>query len=331
MFSCFHGGGGSSMGWKLAGFDVVGGVEIDERMMSLYRRNLRPAHSFRMGVSDFVAAYAGKPPPGLGEIDVLDGSPPCSTFSTAGLRSKAWGVKKRFREGQAVQVLDDLFGQFIQVADVLRPRVVIAENVAGMLNGNAKGYVREIFRLFSEIGYEARLFLLNAARMGVPQRRERVFFVATRESPNPVSLSYDESPIPLADAFSGLPDQRQLGARLPPRHASSWRSARLGYSYSSHGQAFKGHFRCDPRLPSPTLTATPTLQHWAQSRYFSPREAARIQTFPDDYDFTGEKAWYVCGMSVPPRMMQRVASEVCRQVWPDRYRPQPPMQDAIAI
>src|SRR6185503_9599664 len=113
-------------------------------------------------------------------LDILDGSPPCSTFSMAGSREEAWGKEKQFREGQAMQTLDDLFFDFIALANKLKPKVIIAENVKGLIQGNAKGYVKEIYQKFEDTGYNVQLFLLNAATMGVPQRRERVFFIGLR-------------------------------------------------------------------------------------------------------------------------------------------------------
>lgn len=104
------------MGYKLAGFNVLGGVEIDPEMMSIYRENHKPKHSFLMGVSDFNKIENESIPKELFSLDVLDGSPPCSSFSTAGSREEKWGIKKKFREGQSEQILDDLFFDFIETA-----------------------------------------------------------------------------------------------------------------------------------------------------------------------------------------------------------------------
>ena len=120
-------------------------------------------------------------PQELYELDILDGSPPCSSFSMAGNREKDWGKDKVFREGQAMQVLDTLFFDFIDLAKKLQPKVVVAENVKGLLLGEAKAYVRQIYREFDLAGYYVQHWLLDASKMGVPQRRERVFFIALRK------------------------------------------------------------------------------------------------------------------------------------------------------
>ena len=168
------------MGYKLAGYDVIGGVEIDKKIAAVYKKNMNPKHFYEMGIADFNKIPDHELPEELFGIDILDGSPPCSSFSMAGSREKKWGKKTFFREGQEEQVLDDLFFQFIDTAKKLKPKVVVAENVKGLIQGNAKYYVKLIINRFKEIGYETQIFLLNAASMGVPQRRERVFFIAQR-------------------------------------------------------------------------------------------------------------------------------------------------------
>ena len=177
VFSCFACGGGSTMGYKMSGFEVIGCNEIDPEMMSIYKKNHNPKHTFLESIETF--KLRKDLPKELYNLDILDGSPPCSSFSMAGSREKAWGKKKKFREGQAEQVLDDLFFHYIDLAKKLQPKIVVAENVKGMLQGNAKGYVKQIINLFNVAGYNVQLFLLNGATMGLPQKRERVFFVCT--------------------------------------------------------------------------------------------------------------------------------------------------------
>ena len=140
VFSCFHCGGGSTMGYKLAGFNVLGGIEIDEEMMNIYRANHNPKFSYQMGVQEFNKLE--NIPEELKNLDILDGSPPCSTFSMAGKREKKWGKEFKFREGQKYQRLDDLFFHFIHTAKLLQPKIVVAENVKGLIAGNARGYVK---------------------------------------------------------------------------------------------------------------------------------------------------------------------------------------------
>ena len=134
-------------------------------------------------------------PEELYHLDILDGSPPCTTFSTAGVREESWGKKKKFREGQAEQTLDDLFFVFLDTVEKLRPKVVIAENVVGLVKGNAKGYVNQIVKRFRALGYDVQMFMLNSAVMDVPQARHRVFFIANNQGYGKIKLDFNYTPI----------------------------------------------------------------------------------------------------------------------------------------
>ena len=180
VFSCFACGGGSTMGYKLAGCEVLGCCEIDPKMNEVYRKNHNPKYNFLMDIREFNKLPNDQIPEELFNLDILDGSPPCTTFSMAGEREESWGKKKKFREGQAEQTLDDLSFVFIETVAKLKPKCVIMENVEGLLLGEAWNYVREIYRKFGEIGYEVGHWLLKGENMGVPQKRHRVFFIALR-------------------------------------------------------------------------------------------------------------------------------------------------------
>jgi DNA (cytosine-5)-methyltransferase 1 len=160
VMSTFACGGGSSMGYKRAGCEIVAANDIDPEMAWHYKRNLNPPNYFLCPIRDLLTKDL---PSELFNLDILDGSPPCSTFSMAGSREEAWGKDKHFREGQAKQVLSDLFFDYLDLVERLKPRVAIAENVKGMILGNAKGYTKMVMARFREIGYRPQLFLLNGA------------------------------------------------------------------------------------------------------------------------------------------------------------------------
>lgn len=329
VFTTFHCGGGSSMGYKLAGCDVIGGVEIDPQMMDVYRANFSPRLSYLMGVQDFVKIPERQLPAELFDLDILDGSPPCSTFSMSGQREKKWGGEFHFQEGQAVQRLDDLFFDFIDVAAKLKPKVVIAENVKGLLLGNAKGYVKQIFTQFRAAGYVPRAWLLNAAAMGVPQRRERAIFIAVRSDlKKPISLDFSEPEISAATATADLTMTDAEWERHGPTKVDLdfWPGTKPGQSYTKECQRLRGkpsffnHIKLDGHRAANTLTTTLDLfRHWSQMRRITAREGARFQTFPEDYNYHGIEPGYLIGMSVPPFMMQRIALEVCRQAFDIGY------------
>lgn len=310
VFSVFSGGGGSTMGYKLAGFDVIGCCEIDPKMMEVYRANFRPQFRFAGGIQEL--NKFDDFPQSLFNLDILDGSPPCSSFSFAGKRHNDWGKKKVFREGQADQVLDDLFFEFIELGAKLRPKVIIAENVKALALGKSRGYVKMIFQKLNAAGYDAQLFLLNSAVMGVPQARERTFFVARRRDLNlpKLQLAFREAPIPLKEALAHCDHNgRQLGKVL----TEDWYRVKAGEK-----KKYQSTTIASPDLPSPTLTSKCTsgegsVSHWETPRKFSVSEAIEIQTFPADYDFLSLDPGYVLGMSVPPMMIKNLSAQIKSQ------------------
>lgn len=315
VFSCFHCGGGSTMGYKLAGFTVLGGVEIDPEMSRIYVKNHNPKHEYLMGVQEFKNIPDSELPPELFELDILDGSPPCSSFSMAGSREKGWSKKKKFREGQANQVLDDLFFDFIDIAKKLQPKVVVAENVKGLIQGNARGYVKEIFRGFREAGYDCQLFLLNSAAMGVPQRRERTFFIARRRDIGlpKLELTFDEKPIPLKQAFADT--KVDTTVILKGKTLERWYQTKPGsFAKSPSGNTFGFFCKESGAKPCSTQMASGGRNHhWQYKRPLNKEEIVIVQSFPEDYNFLKLLPVYVCGMSVPPFMMNRVSDQIFKQ------------------
>lgn len=300
-FSC---GGGSSLGYKLAGCDVIAANDIDPEMAYHYKLNLNPKHYFLCPIKDLISK---KLPDELYRLDILDGSPPCSTFSMAGSREKAWGKKKHFREGQAEQILDDLFFDYLDLVEHLRPKVAIAENVKGMLQGNAKGYCKLIIERFKAIGYKPQLFLVNAADCGVPQKRERVFFVALRDD-------IDKPKLVLA------PKSRWIGSREACEDLGQEWDGFRSFTPMNERMTLKGDRpHHSTKEPYPTLTGTIPNNNLLnpktnELRAFNLAEYKRIGSFPDDYQAKTDKIGkYMIGMSVPPRMTEQVAKAVIEQ------------------
>ena len=315
VFSCFACGGGSSFGYKMSGFDVIGCNEIDPEMMTIYKKNHNPKYSFLESIETF--KLRNDLPDELFNLDILDGSPPCSSFSTAGSREKTWGKRKKFREGQANQVLDDLFFHYIDLAKKLKPKVVVAENVKGMLMGNAKGYVKQIIGLFNVAGYDVQLFLLNGATMGLPQKRERVFFVCKRKDLgwNKLKLGFNERPIPLKEAFKNVTDFNGKSQEHTKAY-QYWKKCSLGKSFSTvHPKgSYFNMYKLSPNMPAVTLTAYPTQYHWKECRLLSKEEGCLASSFPLDYRFKSTQlALYQMGMSVPPLMMHKISEQIYKQ------------------
>lgn len=320
VFSCFACGGGSTMGYKLAGCDVIGCVEIDPKMNSIYVANHHPKYNYLMDLRHFNTLDL---PRELYELDVLDGSPPCTTFSMAGEREKSWGKLKKFREGQHEQTLDDLSFVFIDTVKKLRPKVVIMENVEGLLLGEAWEYVKRIYKEFASAGYNVRHYLLKGENMGIPQRRHRVFFVAFRNdigvNIDDIDMSFNYEPVLYECIKEG--DGESI-----PVNTKDYKMLQLAERQDKSIADIYERLGEKPRRFSASICwddeVLPTIL--AKIFHYRPHELTRIsisdvihaQTFPEDYDFNGagpREIEYICGMSVPPVMMKRIITRLIDQ------------------
>lgn len=316
VFTIFSCGGGSSMGYKRAGFEVIGNCELDPRINKVYVKNHHPKYNFLMDAREF--AGLDKYPDELMNLDILDGSPPCSTFSTSGKREKAWGVMKKFAEGQKLQRLDDLFFVYLEIVRKLRPKVSIAENVTGLVKGNAKGYVSEIIKTYRELGYEVQIFKLNGAFMNVPQKRERVFFIANRCGFPKLKLNFNYRPILFGDVRSehgstsginpGTETYKLISQIQIQDHDLSDVCKRLK-GKESH---FSSKINHDNEVAY-TLDAGSLMLRYCDKLALSKQDIINISSFPQDYDFLDQSPQFICGMSVPPNMMANIASEIYKQ------------------
>ena len=314
VFSCFACGGGSTMGYKRAGFKVLGDCELDPKMNAIYVANHHPKYNYLMDLRDF--NQLDNLPEELYHLDILDGSPPCSTFSTAGLREKVWGKEKVFKEGQKKQVLDDLFFVFLDTVEKLSPKVVVAENVTGIIKGNAKGYVNLILKRFTELGYSVQIFKLNAAYMDVPQMRERVFFIANNQGFDKLSLSFNGRPIPFGEVRTedGKPFKTDgvMAQLMAKRKPGDSKMADISMRERGKYSCFNNYILWDNKVAN-TIAANGTFCRGIDGHELSDKDYANVSSFPQDYDFGAEHPHYVCGMSVPPNMMANIATEIYEQ------------------
>lgn len=314
VFSVFSCGGGSSMGYKLAGYNVVGNCEIDKPIADMYKKNHHPLYSFNMDIRDFLLLENF--PQELFNLDILDGSPPCSVFSVVGNREADWGREKQFREGQKKQTLDDLFFEYIKLLNRLRPKAFVAENVKGLICGKAKGYVAEIIKEIDKAGYALQIFCLNAAVMGVPQRRERVFFVGHKKELNYKKLvfNFNEKPILFKEVRDegGREPSEAICSLLREKRMTDRKMSEINKRLYGKDSLFSIPIVWD-NMVAPTITASGCFIKANKDLLFSNKDFINCQTFPYDYDFCGNNVQYVCGMSVPPLMMQRIATEIYHQ------------------
>lgn len=210
----FSGCGGSSCGMKMAGWEVMAAIEFIPAAAETYRANFPETYVFERDIRK-VTAEEILQKIGLvrGELDCFEGSPPCASFSAAGAGEKDWGKTKKYSDSE--QRTDDLFYEWVRILDGLYPRSFIAENVPGMINGNALAeYAHKITAELSKLGYRVSAKVLNAANYGVPQERERLIFVGIRNDvakPGTVVI-----PAGNGSGFNSLdPDPEDRGSYVP--------------------------------------------------------------------------------------------------------------------
>ena len=371
VISTFAGGGGSSTGYKLAGGKILCINEFVEEAQNTYRENysdtpILPGDIKELSGKDFLDV-AGI---GVGELDILDGSPPCSAFSVAGKlshniheeehidlwgnvtvekvsgkHSDGWGQTKNYSDGKTVENIEDLFFEFLRVAEEIKPKVIVAENVKGLTIGEARTYFNKILNTFEKIGYDVCAQVLDSRYYGVPQSRSRVIFIGVREDIaakagyNFMTISQifpepDKEAMKLKDAMVGLvndPDEvkyltekwentaywKQTGSKMPANPDK----VLTGMDFHPKGHHFNLK-RCSLEAPAPTITAMGSAEttagafHWSEPRKLTIPELKRIMALPDDFKLTGKWSQKAerCGRMVPSRMMERIASSIYEKV-----------------
>ncbi len=327
VISTFAGGGGSSMGYRLAGGKVLCVNEFVEEAIKTYTHNFPdtkviPGDIKQLSGFDLMQAVGVK----QGELDILDGSPPCSAFSLAGKRHKNWNKTKLYSDGKKVDNIEDLFLEYIRIATDIQPKVIIAENVRGLTIGKAAAKLNEFIREFENIppGYVVTYEVLSACDFGVPQERPRTFFVCVRQDvadkvglhmfnlnteiiPKPISrpitmrealadVAVDNDELQMLKDYvqNNSENQRYWLSVLPknPTKRVNPCSPEIPKELNPNENYFTLIRTCAD-MPSPTLTANGSkrsgagLFHWAEDRKFTIRELMRLQGLPEDYELTG--------------------------------------------
>ena len=236
------------------------------------------------------------------------------------------------RLGQSEQVLDTLFFDFIDLAKRLQPKIVVAENVKGLLMGNARNYVRKINDEFDKAGYYVQHFLLDASKMGVPQRRERVFFIALRKDLSKdflqsvdmftvkpkLKLDFNESPIKFNEFYQkGVCDtlhkkDSKLFKYWEKRKETDNVVGDIVLREENRLSMFTVYLIKNNEVP-PIFVRQDRSLLYDEFRSINKYEACCIATFPTDYDFKKSNYGYLIGMSVPPLMIAKIANEVYNQ------------------
>ena len=314
--STFSGCGGSCLGLRMAGFNVVWASEFVEAARECYQAN----HDTPVDGRDIreVAPQEILDKIGLdvGDLDLLEGSPPCAAFSSSGIREKGWGKVKKY--SAKAQRVDDLFFEFVRLLRGLRPRMFVAENVYGLVTGSSKGYFLRILAAMREAGYNVECRLLDARWLGVPQTRRRLFFIGACNDLNLTIKFPDPKPYQYT-LLEAVPWIRDKTYKADPAASMSrfaigkrWREINLGRS--PVGKLFN-LVRPQIDKPCPCVvakssdTSAASVAHPFECRKFDIKELKRICSFPEDFVTTGTYAQQAerLGRAVPPLMMREIA------------------------
>lgn len=316
----FSGAGGFQIGFEKAGFDVIFSTDFDDYCEKVHKLNRPNVPFLRTDIHDLdnniLDNYVHK------DVDVLIGGPPCQGFSTIGKRISSDPKKRNEKDPR-----NTLFREYIRVLEHLQPKIFLMENVKGILTRDKGRIFSEIQQTFKETGYEFNYVVLNAADFGVPQIRNRVFFYGNRigiklHPPTPQYGVNGSKPYnTVKDAISDIAGKENLinnhvplkhGTKNLKRYSLIPEGGRLPEDdlppelyRKNFGNTFKRLHRDKPSLTMvPGHNAFP-IHPWLD-RSLTVREAARIQTFDDDYVFVGprDKQCMQVGNAVPPLLAQ---------------------------
>lgn len=344
VIDLFCGCGGLSEGFKLSGFNIVGGIDFNKSAIDTYNFNFGQGKGIccdllSMDKEDIERRFGD-----LRQVDVIIGGPPCQGFSAAN-RYKKDGADPR----------NKLFYEFVKFVEMAHPKAIVIENVKGIMSKD-NGYAKErIIEIFSRMGYTVAHQILNAEDFGVPQRRFRNFFVILQGELFDFNSLQKKSQVTVQDAIGELYDfERTQGQRITLQgnpnskyrkylrapsnevfnHDVRYPAVKVQerISHVPQGgnweyvpkelwptQRDNRHSSAYKRLSenSPSVTIDTGNNH---SNYFHPlynriptvREAARIQSFPDDFVFLGNRSeqYRQVGNAVPPLLAKAIADKI---------------------
>lgn len=313
----FAGAGGLALGLEKAGINAIIHVEIDRSCCETLRRNRPNWNVIEADISnvDFTE-YKGK-------VDIVTGGSPCQAFSYA-------GRKLGFEDTRGT-----LFYEFARTVKEVEPSIFMFENVRGLISHDKGRTLETILNVFEDLGYSVQYEVLNASHYGVAQKRERIIIIGTKDG---VVFNYPEklNHIPtLRDALKDVPPsegqaysekKKEILDLVPP--GGCWvdlpvelQKEYLGKSYFSGGGKRGMARRISWDEPSLTLTCSPSQKqtercHPEETRPFTVREYARIQSFPDDWEFAGGVAakYKQIGNAVPVELAKHLGIQLRKAV-----------------
>lgn len=327
----FSGAGGLSCGLELAGMNCVLGVDMDKNAIETFKANHHKASSYCGSIVDLTAAKIKELTKNQ-TIHAVVGGPPCQGFSTVGL-------------GDPNDLRNQLFKEFIRVVKITNPYYVVIENVTGLLAKKNEKTIQAIFKIFHKMGYTLDVQVMSAENYGVPERRRRTIIIGSRinqtitfpkvqtkimtvgealknlKAPNGKYLNHDiasakiKSPLD-TERIACIPEGKGVRYEADEKNYFKKKKLKLGVNWKElRENRFRQtkYQRLDRKKPSPTImTHRHNYFHPTENRYLTQREAAALQSFPNDFQFFGPLSaqWRQIGNAVPPLLGKAIGTAI---------------------
>ncbi|QEZ68487.1 DNA cytosine methyltransferase [Paraclostridium bifermentans] len=345
VLDLFCGCGGISLGFKLAGCEIFGGIDVNQDAINTFQHNFPKSQAKCIDLSVLNNEDIPKIFTNIKDVDIIIGGPPCQGFSAANR------YKKEDEDPR-----NKLFFEYMKFVELVRPKAVLIENVKGILTSN-NGYAKEkIYSIFRELGYSINSRVLSASDYGVPQRRERAFFVAIRDG---IEFDFDslkktEKIVTVKEAIGELyhlregqdvysldaepqtdyqkylrnsqntimnhlikyPAQKVQDRIACVPQGGNWRDIPLelfdNQRSNRHSSAYKRLNEVDCSVTIDTGNAHSNYFHPLYHRIPTVREAARLQSFNDEFEFLGSRTsqYRQVGNAVPPLLAKAIAKGI---------------------
>lgn len=341
IIDLFSGVGGLSLGFEWAGFETVASIDLWGDAIETYNHNRKNKCGIKTDIASFnkdIKKFVKKT-----KITGVIGGPPCQGFSTARLSdasSKIEGINESRNQ---------LYLEFYKTVETLNPDFFLIENVRGMVTLDKGAFVRDIHTRFGKLGYEIVHEVINASDYGVPQSRRRVFFIGLKSKKFNFPKKQDihitsldalsdlrstfSSPTYKSDPKNNFQKLMRKGSTLVMNHEPTNHSEKTieiismipdGGSIKSLPSEFwevrkfnKAFQRMNSKQPSLTIdTGHRNYFHFKENRIPTVRESARIQSFPDSFEFLGSKTsqYMQVGNAVPPLLAYEIALQIKRHL-----------------
>jgi len=328
----FSGVGGITLGFEKEGFENIFSIDFDKPICGTYKKNFTEHKLIEKDIKDLTEEEILKLTKGK-EVDLIIGGTPCQGFSMAG------NIGRRFIDDSR----NHLFKEFARVVSIVKPKLFIIENVARVYTHNNGKTRKEIMDLFGGLEYEVDCKILNSANYGVPQIRNRVFFIGNRlglknkfpekthdkNTQTTISNTKINKWVTTKEAINDLPSLSSGESSNIPNHEAMNHSEQMlkKMGYVSDGGSreqipkeirpksgdVRKYIKYDSNKPSICITGDMRkVFHYSQNRALSVRELARIQSFPDEFIFVGSKIsqQQQVGNAVPPLLSQALAKTI---------------------